>query len=321
MPFGRGSGQTVTNTQTGEVVYSGPYTDEYGGPPIPNPSGARNAGMLKRFGEWSGDKIDKIWRRFTGEAEFDFNKALADHQADRDIEFWNMVNEYNSPEEIVRRLQEAGLSPGLMYTGGASAGMGNAKDTPKYQGHPARLNSDIFAGLKISQAFQDIRMKNAQIDLVKANTEKSIAQKLSEGVRKTLLGTQADLARIKVKFEREAYSDRMEMISNLNKKYNAEWERLNRQVKGQDIINLREMQHIIEQNLKIQMRKFGLTDSDPFWSRLIAMGAYQQGYTAGDLHGWMQQLKSVIKQADDLGDIMNWLLGPGQSQNQFQLPQ
>lgn len=50
---------------------------------------------------------------------------LAKYQADRNLELWNLNNEYNSPVKQMERYREAGLNPNLIY-GSGSASAGNA---------------------------------------------------------------------------------------------------------------------------------------------------------------------------------------------------
>ena len=60
-------------------------------------------GISNIFGSIMGYKANEN----TNEA----NMRLAEYQADRNEQFWNMQNEYNSPEQQMNRLQSAGLNP------------------------------------------------------------------------------------------------------------------------------------------------------------------------------------------------------------------
>lgn len=50
------------------------------------------------------------------------NKSAATTAYNRQIQFWNMQNEYNLPSNQIQRLKDAGLNPALMYQSAASGG-------------------------------------------------------------------------------------------------------------------------------------------------------------------------------------------------------
>ena len=60
--------------------------------------------------------------------EFNAQQSLLQHQ--RNIELWNMNNEYNTPANQIKRLEEAGLSPYLAYSNGAAGGTASAPSAP-----------------------------------------------------------------------------------------------------------------------------------------------------------------------------------------------
>lgn len=51
------------------------------------------------------------------------NMEIAKYQNDRNLEMWNLQNEYNTPQAQMQRLIDAGLNPNLMYSQG---NLGNA---------------------------------------------------------------------------------------------------------------------------------------------------------------------------------------------------
>jgi hypothetical protein len=55
----------------------------------------------------------------------EYNKEQQQRQNRWNLHLWDLQNQYNSPVEQMKRLQEAGLSPDMMY-GGNSQNMGNA---------------------------------------------------------------------------------------------------------------------------------------------------------------------------------------------------
>ncbi len=93
------------------------------------------------------------------------NKELAEYAYSKDLEQWERQNLYNAPTEQMARLREAGLNPKLLHGSGSSAAVGTSGEGPKYQTvrtdfskRQAPLNALSMLG-----AFQDFKMKNAQI--------------------------------------------------------------------------------------------------------------------------------------------------------------
>lgn len=99
------------------------------------------------------------------------DSAFAEQAYSRDLEMWKRQNEYNHPTQQMARLKEAGLNPALVYGQGA---IGNtAGQMPKYQ----QVRTDYskqqapLDPLAVLSAFQDFKMKNAQINLVEKEAE------------------------------------------------------------------------------------------------------------------------------------------------------
>lgn len=57
------------------------------------------------------------------------NMELAKYKYDKDLEMWNLQNEYNTPEAQMQRFAVAGLNPNSIYSQGNT---GNASDVPSF---------------------------------------------------------------------------------------------------------------------------------------------------------------------------------------------
>lgn len=57
-------------------------------------------------------------------------RYLAEYQWSKDLEMWDLQNQYNSPASQMARFKEAGLNPNLIYSQGNA---GNASSMPSYQ--------------------------------------------------------------------------------------------------------------------------------------------------------------------------------------------
>jgi hypothetical protein len=105
-------------------------------------------------------KQNKKSRQFSRET---YAKTKADN-----IAFWQMQNEYNSPESQMARLKKAGLNPNMVYDkGGAVQPAGNIS-TPDVQGAQFRTPDFGSVGTGLVQGYFDTRIKQAQYDNLKA---------------------------------------------------------------------------------------------------------------------------------------------------------
>lgn len=102
---------------------------------------------------------NKKSRQFSRET---YAKTKADN-----IQFWNMQNEYNSPEKQMERLKAAGLNPNMVYDkGGAIQAAGNIS-SPDVQGGQFRTPDFGTIGTGIVQGYFDTKIKQAQYDNLK----------------------------------------------------------------------------------------------------------------------------------------------------------
>lgn len=100
---------------------------------------------------------------------YKYNKRLQEQQNEYNLQMWNLNNEYNSPSAQMRRFEEAGLNPALMY-GQVSPGNSSAPPSKGVPNAP-NLTQDLrdlaqaFNIEGIKQAIADTRLKraNAQI--------------------------------------------------------------------------------------------------------------------------------------------------------------
>lgn len=112
-----------------------------------------------------------------------YNQMLARQQNQWNLEQWNRENAYNSPLAQMYRLRQAGLNPDLMYGQGTT---GNSAGSPEMTSGAPSEPQDMSAMLSkrsFGQTMQQIldreqqrRMNEAQIEAIKANTNKTNAE-------------------------------------------------------------------------------------------------------------------------------------------------
>jgi len=139
------------------------------------------------------------------------NKNMAEYAYSKDLEMWNKSNEYNrqqwedqnlynSPTSQMERYKEAGLNPNLIYgTGTTSAGntsLPSTSQTAKYQAPRQEYNyKPNNIGAVLGQ-YQDTRMKSAQIDNIKEQTQ---TQTLENALRSGRIESQLTEAKNKAR--------------------------------------------------------------------------------------------------------------------------
>lgn len=153
----------------------------------------------------NAQKEENALARKWNEAMYD--KAVANNRQDVAD-----MRKYNDPKAVMSRLRGSGLNPDLMYGGGpgslVQAQVGNSASAPEYS--PSNMGSLVssfptvgeIAGQSISAAL-DNSIKAAQVDSIKANTEKTRADtegsSLDNIVKDAQAGVATDLAGISVR--------------------------------------------------------------------------------------------------------------------------
>lgn len=136
-----------------------------------------------------------------------YDKAVANNRQDVAD-----MRAYNDPKAVMNRLRGAGLNPDLMYGGGpgslVQAQVGNSASAPEYSPSDMGFLASSFptvgeiAGQSISAAL-DNSIKAAQVDSIKANTEKTRTDtegsSLDNIVKDAQAGVATDLADISVR--------------------------------------------------------------------------------------------------------------------------
>lgn len=119
------------------------------------------------------------------------NKQMAAYQYSKDLEMWNRQNEYNSPEAQQLRLSKAGLNPNLVYGNGTVTGNVSSQ-MPKYNAPTLEYNYHPEQILQSVGMYQDYKLKQAQIDQVKALTS---GQELRNAINGINLALQKEFSR------------------------------------------------------------------------------------------------------------------------------
>lgn len=180
-------------------------------------------GNTKEFGQMAGNLFQRVWDKFspagvqtrnvdkTNEA----NMKLAEYQYSKDLEMWNKGNAYNNPIEQMKRLKEAGLNPNLVYGNGSAVG-NSAGQLPKYNAPTMSYNYIPPVDLPGTiGAFQDIQIRNAQIDNLKAQRIATEQGTLMKGVQTEFLQDTAENRRTKTGLDKDIAALKLSQGLNL----------------------------------------------------------------------------------------------------------
>jgi len=125
--------------------------------------------------------LNNVFNRRAQRRAFAENRRQAEVAYGRDVDMWNrqstwnremwdLQNEYNMPANQMDRLRKAGLNPNLMYGNGAAGGQAaqiQQATMPKYQSARANYSYVPAQVPQILGMYQDFKLKNAQMDLLK----------------------------------------------------------------------------------------------------------------------------------------------------------
>lgn len=210
------------------------------------------------------------------------NMKMAEYQNQKNIEFWQMNNEYNTPQMQKMRLEEAGLNPNLVY------GNGSVQNTAQPIAKAERPEQGVYRPqvdiMNVLGYIQDLKQKQAQTDLIKAQTDNVHQKTINEGI---LTGIrEVGLASDKFRYERDRQTaeytleglelknrQTREAITNLLEKTNLTKEQ-KKLVTAQIAKVWKENQYM---DFKNSMRDFGIVESDNLLFRTLAVWAKKLG--------------------------------------------
>lgn len=126
---------------------------------------------LLGIGQAIGGAIQGVTNVWSTKKNIDANREMAQYQYSKDLEMWNRQNEYNSPQNQYNRLEGTGINPVTAFSKGSF--QNTAKEMPKYQAptldHRVDLGTQNIPAM--IGAFQDLELKNAQIDNAKSQNQ------------------------------------------------------------------------------------------------------------------------------------------------------
>lgn len=134
-------------------------------------------------------------QRKENRAQRQWASDMYDLQNQRDIEFWNMQNQYNDPAAQMQRLKDAGLNPNLVYGNGTttSAGPIATHSAPQPNTAPERYENELAPLADSIFNYLEVQQRKANISRTEAETQaigNRDAQQMFENHTRELVGNQ-----------------------------------------------------------------------------------------------------------------------------------
>jgi len=254
----------------------------------------------------SSGLMNSLSTMFQNRKSRQFSREMYQRQYEDSIKFWNLQNEYNSPQSQMSRFQAAGLNPHLIYGQGNS---GNAGAIPTPDVQPAQFRSPEWGNaigniqpMSLINSIYDLDIKAAQADNLKAQNTVIRQDALLKAAQTTATATGEESTRFGLDFKREMRDISAEAMREQLRQTKVTTDiSLNRDAREAAInsssireaaermvtmrqqrahtradiqrinksIELMEKDGVLKQ-LDIELRREGINPQDPMWARIIA---------------------------------------------------
>ena len=132
-----------------------------------------------------------------------WNEKMYGIQKADTLENWNRQNAYNSPEQQMTRLRQAGLNPNLVYGKGADNTASSIQNTQPQSWNPQAPKIDLSGAANSMTTYYDTKIKQANLD----NVAQTIAtMKAEENLKKITalnVAAQTDRTQYDLNFNKE----------------------------------------------------------------------------------------------------------------------
>lgn len=229
-----------------------------------------------------------------------YNKEMYERQYQDNLTMWNMSNSYNSPQEQMKRLQEAGLNPNLVYgSGGQTGGTASPMSAPNpgnVDFKPTAIDLGRAAGTAFDKYF-DYQVKNAQLDNLKAQNDVILEEaNLKRAQAKSVdfqlgLNTEARPDDLQYRQQRAAKMAAEHVIKENEAEIILRTKPTTIQQAAEKLIQMRTGNRMTEEQIKklhndreiqqmnIDLQKNGIRPTDPIYYRFLGTILSKFGYT------------------------------------------
>lgn len=262
------------------------------------------AGLISGAANVIGNLVNSGGSQRENRRSRQFAREMYERQKQDNIAFWNMQNEYNSPQAQMERFQAGGLNPHLIYGQGNSGNSGSIS-TPDVQSAQFRApdwgNALKVDGLTMLNAIADLEIKQAQTDNLKAQNGVILQDQLLKAAQTESVSTGQEDTLFDLTFKRKmediSADARREQLRQLRtstdlsinrdareaalnaSSINEALERIvsMKQQRSHTRADIGRINESVRQmrkdgvlkDLDIELRKQGINPQDPLWARVV----------------------------------------------------
>lgn len=175
------------------------------------------------------------------ERQNQYNVDAANTKWERELQMWNMMNDYNSPLSQRERYAAAGINANMGFSSG-SANAGNASGLPQYNAPTKEFTHFPIDFMGAMSAYQNFQFKRAQIDNVKAQTDATKQKTINDSLRQLLIPAQTEKTKADTGYTQEK-KDQLDMLRPYNaavKQEEARQAPLRTSQMAQQLLNMRQ---------------------------------------------------------------------------------
>lgn len=227
-----------------------------------------------------------------------FSLAMYERTKADNLAFWNLQNDYNSPQSQMQRFEQAGLNKHLVY-GQGSPGQAASIPTPDVQTPQFRSpewgNAISASGLTLMNSIYDLDIKQAQVDNLRSQNTVIQQDALLKAAQLSGTQTRTERERFNLDFESELRStsadarreqlrqtrtttdlaineDARRASQNASSLREAAERMLSMRAQrgqtDQTTLNLKQVQEL--QELELKLRRNNINPNDPLWARFAS---------------------------------------------------
>lgn len=137
-----------------------------------------------------GGVVSAISQNYQRKRQNQYNEEQRQKQNAWNLQQWQRENEYNNPKNQIERLKSAGLNPALMYANGVG-GLTAAHSPQMSSSQDTAQNRTPIGNALGNLNFQDMQLKQAQIENINADTAQKESLTEGQGYRNQILESDA----------------------------------------------------------------------------------------------------------------------------------
>lgn len=167
-----------------------------------------------------GGLIGSIMQKRENQRQRDYETQMYERSKTDNLEFWNMSNMYNSPEQQMARLKAAKLNPNLVYGNGANAQVDTLKaPAPNTSNSTNTVNplGQLDIAGNMSQLY-DLKVKDAQANLLNQQALTQESNRKLNSVNEELKRLESLKLRTSNEYDRRSLETRIKSLQLLNDK-------------------------------------------------------------------------------------------------------